>query len=57
MVKFVIKTRSGKKYTFKGTPADKMRRALKPGRRVSKNGKVYYEYRPSHADYSRKDRY
>ena len=29
---------------------DRMHRALKPGKRVSKTGKVYYEHRRSHSD-------
>jgi hypothetical protein len=38
---FKLKTKSGKKYIFKGTTADKLRKALKPGRRRSSTGKIY----------------
>lgn len=34
--------------------ADKKRKALKPGRRVSAAGKVYYESRPDHSDKDRR---
>ena len=29
---------------------DSKRKALAPGKRISKNGKVYYEYRVNHSD-------
>jgi len=29
---------------------DKKRKALPPGKRISKNGKIYYAYRPDHTD-------
>jgi hypothetical protein len=32
--------------------ADKKRKALPPGKRVSKNGKEYYENRKSHSDFA-----
>lgn len=31
-------------------PLDKERKALKPGKRLSKNGKIYYEYRRNRSD-------
>ena len=30
--------------------ADKKRQALPPGKRISKNGKIYYEYRSNRSD-------
>lgn len=29
---------------------DALRKALRPGKRISKNGKVYYEYRKNRSD-------
>ena len=34
--------------------ADSERRAMHPGKRVSKTGKIYYEYRDNRADLNRK---
>jgi hypothetical protein len=57
MAQFKLKTSTGKKYTFKGSVADKLKKALKPGKRKSSSGRIYYEYRPNHADYNPKKRY
>lgn len=35
---------------------DKQLKALHPGKRISKNGNVYYEYRRNRADLNRKKR-
>jgi len=34
--------------------ADKKRQALPPGKRISKNGKIYYEYRSNRSDLNKK---
>ena len=34
--------------------ADKRRQALKPGKRVSKTGKIYYEYRRNRSEVGKK---
>lgn len=31
--------------------ADKKRTAMSPGKRISKNGKIYYEYRRTRSDF------
>ena len=36
---------------------DRKRKAKKPGKRVSKSGKVYYEYRINRSDMSRREKY
>jgi len=37
-------------YIDYSTAGDKKRKALPPGKRISKNGKVYYAYRKDHTD-------
>jgi len=32
--------------------ADRKRKALPPGKRISKNGKIYYEYRKTRSDHA-----
>jgi len=39
--------------TAKNAYLDSKRRALKPGKRISKSGKVYYEYRANRSDLGR----
>lgn len=36
------------------TSIDKKRKAMSPGKRKSKSGKVYYEYRKNRSDFKRK---
>jgi len=45
-----------KKRTKASIIADKRYKALKPGKRVSESGNVYYESRPEHSDLNRRDR-
>jgi hypothetical protein len=45
-VEFVADHQTGK--TFK--PRDKPRKALPPGKRISKTGNTYYEYRKNRSD-------
>lgn len=39
--------------TTKDAYLDSRRRAMKPGKRISKSGKVYYEYRANRSDLGR----
>jgi hypothetical protein len=41
------KRQTGKRESLKG---DKKRKALPPGKRISKSGNVYYEYRRNRSD-------
>jgi hypothetical protein len=41
----------------KSIKADAKRRALPPGKRVSKSGKIYYEYRKNRSDLKRSEKY
>lgn len=47
----IKRKQSGKRYSLS---ADKKRKALPPSKRVSKRGKVYYEYRKNRSDLRRK---
>lgn len=55
-VKRVNKTKEGvvikvgKQTRGRSTATDKKRRALSPGKRLSVNGKIYYEHRKNHSD-------
>lgn len=55
-----VKSKSGKVYKLPDKKSklmnDSKRKALPAGKRVSKNGKTYYEYRSNHADYLDKPR-
>ncbi len=44
---YTYKTQTGKRKSLK---LDKERKALPPGKRISKNGKIYYERRRNHSD-------
>jgi len=44
---YVVNRQSGERKSMK---RDKKRKALPPGKRISKSGKVYYEYRKNRTD-------
>jgi len=46
----VIKTVNRQTGTRKSLSRDRARKALPPGKRISKSGKVYYEYRRNRSD-------
>jgi len=49
--------RSGRQVIVPGsTGRDKRHLALPPGKRISRNGKIYYEYRSNRSDKNRRKR-
>lgn len=48
-----MKKKVTKKQTKKGLAKDKRLKAKHPGKRISKNGNVYYEYRANRSDKNR----